>query len=128
MGIGMDVASRIAMGFGRRSRPASVRARNRRRSADIPEVVADDSDRCDRRGPTGRDPVHESNVRVDDVDAPTAAIRARAEQALLVACEGWRAWRRCTAPDGTRVAHPHPECLAAQYRYELILLENGIPR
>ena len=63
-----------------------------------------------------------------DVDAPAAAIRERARAALLVACDGWRQWRRCTDPDGSRVAHPHPECLAAQYRYELILLENGIPR
>ena len=93
--------------------------------------MANDSDPCDRRDPIRRDPVPESNVRVDDgeeVDAPTAAIRERARTALLAACEGWRQWRRCTAPDGSRVAHPHPECLAAQYRYELILLENGIPR
>ena len=65
---------------------------------------------------------------LDDLDTPTAAIRERAREALLVACDGWRARRRCTAPDGTRVVHPHPECLAAQYRHELILLENGVPR
>jgi len=112
----------------------SGRARNRRRSADISDVAAPDSAPCDRRDATDRDAHHESNVDVDDVvdvedvDEPTAAIRERARTALLAACEGWREWRRCTAPDGSRVAHPHPECLAAQYRYELILLENGIPR
>ncbi|HWM19604.1 MAG TPA: hypothetical protein VNO51_07940 [Ilumatobacteraceae bacterium] len=65
---------------------------------------------------------------LDGLDGPNAAIRRRAREALLAACEGWRARRRCTAPDGTRIAHPHPECLAAQYRHELILLENGVPR
>jgi hypothetical protein len=65
---------------------------------------------------------------VGEVDAPTAAIIERARAALLVACEGWRERGRCTAPDGSRIAHPHPGCLAAQYRHELILLENGITR
>ncbi len=73
MRMGMDVASRIATGFGRKSRPTSVRARNRRRSADISDVVADDSDRCDRRDATDRDPHHESNVDVDDVEDVDAA-------------------------------------------------------
>lgn len=64
----------------------------------------------------------------DKVDAPTAVIRERALTALLGACVGWRERGRCIAPDGSRIAHPHPRCLAAQYQYELILLENGIRR
>jgi hypothetical protein len=92
--------------------------------------VADEPDWCDRVNVPECDPPDEATVEIDDddVDAPAAAIRERARAALLVACDGWRNWRRCTDPDGSRVAHPHPECLAAQYRYELILLENGIPR
>jgi hypothetical protein len=61
-------------------------------------------------------------------DDSIAAARERAREALLVACDGWRERGRCTAPDGTRVRNPHPECLAAQYRHEVILLENGIAR
>ena len=61
-------------------------------------------------------------------DASIAAAREHARNALLVACDGWRERRRCTAPDGTRVRNPHPECLAAQYRHEVIRLENGIAR
>jgi hypothetical protein len=90
-------------------------------------------------GPSGQRPtsgaehvlhhVHDDpSVVADDVEGRTAAIRERAHQALLEACHGWRERRRCTAPDGTRVRNPHPECLAAQYRHEVILLENGIAR
>jgi hypothetical protein len=61
-------------------------------------------------------------------DASVAGARERAREALLVACDGWRERRRCTAPDGTRIRNPHPECLAAQYRHEVILLEHGIAR
>jgi hypothetical protein len=61
-------------------------------------------------------------------DASIAVARERAREALLVACDGWRERRRCSAPDGTRIRNPHPECLAAQYRHEVILLENGIAR
>jgi hypothetical protein len=85
-------------------------------------AVTDDSNAP--RQPDTFDEVDE----VDEVDAPTAAIIERARAALLVACEGWRERGRCTAPDGSRIAHPHPGCLAAQYRHELILLENGITR
>lgn len=105
-----------------------VFARNRRRGADISQVVADEPDWPNRQSAPERDPRQDGTVEIEDVDAPAAAIRERARAALLVACDGWRQWRRCTDPDGLRVAHPHPECLAAQYRYELILLENGIPR
>jgi hypothetical protein len=90
--------------------------------------VADDPNSRDGQDTIERDLRSERTAEMEDVDAPTAAIKERARAALLVACDGWRKWRRCTDPDGTRVAHPHPECLAAQYRYELILLENGIPR
>jgi len=85
-------------------------------------AVTDDSNAP--RQPDTFDEVDE----VDEVDAPTAAIIERARAALLVACDGWRERGRCTAPDGSRIAHPHPGCLAAQYRHELILLENGITR
>jgi hypothetical protein len=122
------VTRRIATCLGRIDRTTFTRPGNPRRPADISEVVADHSDTRDGPVPIGDGPGLDSNVGVADADAPTAAIRERARAALQVACQGWREWRRCTAPDGTRVAHPHPECLAAQYRYELILLENGIPR
>ena len=137
MRMGMDVGSRMSDGVwpevSADVRPSPVIVGDQRTS---PMVVAPDSAPCDRRDATNRDAQHESHVDVDvddavvveDVDEPTAAIRERARTALLAACEGWRAWRRCTGPDGSRVAHPHPECLAAQYRYELILLENGVPR
>jgi hypothetical protein len=102
-------------------------AGNRRGDADNSVVATDDpSEPC----PTPADDrdLPDDTAVVDDPDAPTAAIRERAREALVVACDGWRARRRCTAPDGTRVVHPHPECLAAQYRHDLILLENGVPR
>ena len=64
----------------------------------------------------------------DGGEVDREAARQLARIALLDACEGWRQLRRCTAPDGTRLPHPHPECLVAQYRHEVILLEHGVPR
>ncbi len=111
----------------RRDRNRSGMAGDRRGDADNSVVVTDHSS-GPRPTPSVERDLPDETVAVDDLDPPTAAVRARAREALLVACDGWRARRRCTAPDGTRVVHPHPECLAAQYRHELILLENGIPR
>jgi hypothetical protein len=89
--------------------------------------VTDDTNALGRPDDIKRDPLDAATI--DGVDDPaTAAVRMRAEAALLGACEGWRERGRCTAADGSRIAHPHPRCLAAQYRHELILLENGISR
>jgi hypothetical protein len=123
--------SHLTPRWGRSNRESAVVVGNRRVEPDISVVVTDDSNVL--RGPDAseRDPHAEATVAVDkmdNVDAATAAIRDRARAALLLACDGWRERGRCTAPDGTRVAHPHSACLAAQYRYELILLENGIAR
>ncbi len=114
----------------RRDRKRSGIAGNRRGNADNPGVVTEDSSEPRPMPPVDRDLPDGMGdmVDTDDLDTPTAAIRARAREALLVACDGWRTRRRCTAPDGTRIVHPHPECLAAQYRHELILLENGVSR
>ena len=56
-----------------------------------------------------------------------------AEDALALAaavlestCSGWRRNRRCVDEHGNRVAHPHPNCLHAQYRHYMILLEHGL--
>jgi hypothetical protein len=116
----------------RRGRKRSAGAGNRGGDADISLVVAQDAIDPRRGTAVGRVLDDDTTVidggGIDDLDASNAAVRKRAREALLTACDGWRARRRCTAPDGTRVAHPHPECLAAQYRHELILLENGVPR
>ena len=122
--------SRLAPRWGRSNRESSAVFGNGRGPADISDVVTDDPDALRHPAATEPDPLDEATVSVDEFDdnTPVAAIRERARAALLVACEGWRERGRCTAPDGTRVAHPHPGCLAAQYRYELILLENGITR
>jgi hypothetical protein len=115
----------------RRDRKRSVGAGNRRGDADISLVVTSDSIEHRLRQAVDDDR-YDDIPQIDDVtgdlDPSNAAIRQRAREALLVACDGWRVRRRCTAADGSRIAHPHPECLAAQYRHELILLENGIPR
>jgi 2-polyprenyl-6-methoxyphenol hydroxylase-like FAD-dependent oxidoreductase len=123
--------SRLAPRSGRSNRDSSVVVGSRRVEPGISVVVTDDSNVLREPDASECDPHDEATVAVskmDDVDATTAAIRERARAALLVACDGWRERGRCTAPDGTRVAHPHSACLAAQYRYELILLENGITR
>jgi hypothetical protein len=123
--------SRAATRVRRRDQKRPAGDGNRRADADISLVVAPDSIDQRRGQAVERDLVGPADIDdLDDIDldAPNAAIRQRAREALLVACNGWRARRRCTAPDGTRIAHPHPECLAAQYRHELILLENGVPR
>ena len=52
---------------------------------------------------------------------------ALADEAMAAACSGWRRDRRCVDPSGDRLAHPHPQCLHARYRYLLILLQNGLP-
>ena len=57
-----------------------------------------------------------------------ATTRERAQAALEDACDGWLAGRRCTGADGSRLPHPHPTCLQAQYRHDVILLEGGLPR
>jgi len=124
--------SRLATRWGRSNRESCVVVGNRRGEPDISVRVTDDSNalrRPDAIELDARDEVVVNEVsNVNNVDATTAAIRERARAALLVACDGWRERGRCTAPDGTRVAHPHSGCLEAQYRYELILLENGITR
>lgn len=57
-----------------------------------------------------------------------ATSRERALSALADACEGWRSNRRCVDESGGRLAHPHPGCLQAQYRHDVILLDAGLPR
>jgi hypothetical protein len=51
---------------------------------------------------------------------------AAADDALVDACPGWRERRRCIGADGQRLFHPHPPCLQAQYRHDLILIEHGL--
>lgn len=63
------------------------------------------------------------SVRGDEPDAGWAATAAAA---LTDACHGWQRNRRCTDRAGVRILHPHPYCLDAQYRHDLILLEHGL--
>ena len=51
---------------------------------------------------------------------------ALADEAMAVACSGWRRDRRCVDESGHRLAQPHPQCLHARYRYLLIRLQNGL--
>ena len=59
------------------------------------------------------------------VDAERAV--ALADEAMAAACSGWRRDRRCVDQSGDRLAHPHPLCLHARYRYLLTLLQHGLP-
>jgi hypothetical protein len=63
-----------------------------------------------------------------DLNAPTTdALRLAAARAELAdACDGWRLRHRCVDADGTQLRDPHPECLAVQYRYVLVLIEHGL--
>jgi hypothetical protein len=49
-----------------------------------------------------------------------------ADDAYRQACDGWQCTRRCVDDHGTRLLHPHPACLRAQYLHDLILLEHGL--
>lgn len=51
---------------------------------------------------------------------------AEADAALQAACPGWRRDHRCVDENGHQLANPHPECLAAEQRYRVILIEHDI--
>ena len=70
-----------------------------------------------RRLPTAGDAVGDGEA--EDALALAAAV-------LESTCSGWRRNRRCVDEHGNRVAHPHPNCLHAQYRHYMILLEHGL--
>jgi hypothetical protein len=48
------------------------------------------------------------------------------ENVLADACAGWRHRQRCTDENGAQLADPHPTCLDAQHRLQLLRL--GHPR
>jgi hypothetical protein len=45
---------------------------------------------------------------------------------LADACDGWRLRRRCVDAGGRQLRDPHPQCLEAQHRYVLALLEHRL--
>lgn len=51
---------------------------------------------------------------------------ARAANELHSACAGWRLRQRCVDEHDRQVFNPHPECLAAQQRYVVFLLNHGL--